>query len=104
MHLECCAIARRRQYARLARGYLVFSPAVRLAGSPQWTESGIVGALGIRVNALCPGLIETPLTAAIAGYPPIEKQMRDWLVLRLYLPSTELGRGDAPLPRLVPTD
>ncbi len=39
------------------------------------------GPLGIRINALCPGLIETPMTAAISQYPPVEKQMRDWHAL-----------------------
>ena len=39
------------------------------------------GPLGIRVNALCPGVMSTPMTAAIAQYPPIEQQMRDWHAL-----------------------
>lgn len=39
------------------------------------------GVRGVRVNALCPGLIETPLTAPIAQFPPVAQQMRDWHAL-----------------------
>ena len=39
------------------------------------------GVHGVRVNALCPGLIETPLTAPIAQFPPVAQQMRDWHAL-----------------------
>lgn len=39
------------------------------------------GVRGVRVNALCPGLIETPMTAPIAQFPPVSQQMRDWHAL-----------------------
>lgn len=35
------------------------------------------GALGIRVNAICPGFIETPMTAGIFGLPGMEEARRD---------------------------
>lgn len=48
------------------------------------------GAHGIRVNCLCPGLIETPLTALLHTEPlrAIGDQMRSWHVLG------RLGRAD----------
>jgi len=39
------------------------------------------GAAGVRVNALCPGFIDTPMTASIQEYPEIERQMRNWHAL-----------------------
>jgi meso-butanediol dehydrogenase / (S,S)-butanediol dehydrogenase / diacetyl reductase len=41
------------------------------------------GSLGIRVNCLCPGLIETPLTALLGSEPlrAVRDQMKSWHVL-----------------------
>jgi NAD(P)-dependent dehydrogenase (short-subunit alcohol dehydrogenase family) len=41
------------------------------------------GAMGIRVNCLCPGLIETPLTALLgqAALKPVRDAMTSWHVL-----------------------
>jgi NAD(P)-dependent dehydrogenase (short-subunit alcohol dehydrogenase family) len=41
------------------------------------------GSLGIRVNCLCPGLIETPLTAplGIDALRPVRDQMKSWHLL-----------------------
>jgi meso-butanediol dehydrogenase/(S,S)-butanediol dehydrogenase/diacetyl reductase len=48
------------------------------------------GAQGIRVNCLCPGLIETPLTSLLQSEPlhPVRDQMRSWHILN------RLGRPD----------
>ncbi|MCP4004285.1 MAG: SDR family oxidoreductase [bacterium] len=43
------------------------------------------GTQGIRVNCLCPGLIETPLTAVLRDVPQLQKignQMRDFHAMR----------------------
>ena len=48
------------------------------------------GASGIRVNCLCPGLIETPLTSLLQSEPlhPVRDQMKSWHILN------RLGRPD----------
>jgi meso-butanediol dehydrogenase / (S,S)-butanediol dehydrogenase / diacetyl reductase len=48
------------------------------------------GALGIRVNCVCPGLIETPLTALLKSEPlqHVGEQMRSWHAIG------RLGRPD----------
>jgi len=39
------------------------------------------GASGIRVNCLCPGLIETPLTEGVRAVPGVAEQMVSWHAL-----------------------
>ena len=39
------------------------------------------GSAGIRVNCLCPGLIETPLTKIVWDAEPIHRQMVGWHAL-----------------------
>jgi NAD(P)-dependent dehydrogenase (short-subunit alcohol dehydrogenase family) len=48
------------------------------------------GAQGIRVNCVCPGLIETPLTALLRAEPlqHVHEQMKSWHILN------RLGRPD----------
>ena len=39
------------------------------------------GSAGVRVNCLCPGLIETPLTKVVWDTQPIYQQMVSWHAL-----------------------
>jgi len=39
------------------------------------------GKSGIRVNCVCPGLIETPLTQIVSDIPPVRDQMVSWHAL-----------------------
>jgi NAD(P)-dependent dehydrogenase (short-subunit alcohol dehydrogenase family) len=39
------------------------------------------GPSGVRVNCLCPGLIQTPLTTMVFDFPPIHDQMVSWHAL-----------------------
>ena len=56
--------------------------------SSKWAVRGItrvaaleLGKFGIRVNCVCPGLIETPLTQIVSDSPAIREQMVSWHAL-----------------------
>jgi meso-butanediol dehydrogenase/(S,S)-butanediol dehydrogenase/diacetyl reductase len=52
------------------------------------TLAAQLGPLGIRVNAVCPGLIETPMTAAIVSDPGVQES------LRVLVPIGRAGHAD----------
>ena len=77
-----------------------FDPVLRTPNSPAYTTSkhgvlGFTGALaaelgkeGVRVNAIGPGLIETPLNAQVRANNPD--------LVRIFLEHTPLGRAGKP--------